>query len=143
MSSILLPPPSSSPSIAHPYFNMSIEELARLPMNSYNDFANVLSNLNQESAHFKSTSNISSVVNAIDSLRTKNQNMNNQIYSNIYSMADKLLSSESILKLQEVKTSNRSIVKLLSSLERFTQNLKSDKLEQNFIETNLAVSIVD
>ncbi|CAF5013843.1 unnamed protein product, partial [Rotaria magnacalcarata] len=51
-------------------------------------------------------------------------------------MADKLLSSESILKLQEVKTSNRSIVKLLSSLERFTQNLKSDKLEQNFIETN-------
>ncbi|CAF3706849.1 unnamed protein product [Rotaria socialis] len=143
MPSILLPSSSSSPSIAHPYFNISIEELARLPMNSYNDFANVLSDLNHESAHFKSRSNISSVANIIDSLKTNNQNKNNQIYANIYSVVDKLLSSESILKLQEVKTSNRSIVKLLSSLERFTQNLKSDRLEQNFIETNLAVSIVD
>lgn len=33
--------------------------------------------------------------------------------------------------------------RLLSSLETFSQNIKSDKLEETFIEDNFAVSIVN
>ncbi|CAF2659062.1 unnamed protein product, partial [Rotaria sp. Silwood2] len=130
-------------SINHPYGNMSIEEVAKLPMDTFHDASHVLSYLNQETISFKSTSHIASVVNIIDHLISNNKNTNNEVYSNIYSIADKLLASKSIKEMQEAQKSNRSIVKLLSSLEKFSQNLKLNQSDQNFIENNLAVSIID
>ncbi|CAF1096359.1 unnamed protein product [Rotaria sordida] len=134
---------SSSSSIDHPYVNMSIEEVAKLPIDTFYDVSHVLSYLNQETMTLKSTSHTASVVNIIDHLISNNQNTNNEVYSNIYSIANKLLSSKSTLQMQQAQKSNRSIVKLLSSLETFSQNLKSNQSDQTFIEHNLAVSIVN
>ncbi|CAF3607981.1 unnamed protein product [Rotaria sordida] len=134
---------SLSSSIDHPYVNMSIEEVAKLPIDTFYDVSHVLSYLNQETMTLKSTSHTASVVNIIDHLISNNQNTNNEVYSNIYSIANKLLSSKSTLQMQQAQKSNRSIVKLLSSLETFSQNLKSNQSDQTFIEHNLAVSIVN
>jgi hypothetical protein len=45
--------------------------------------------------------------------------------------------------MQEAQKSNQSIVRLLSSLETYSQNLKSNQSEQNFNEDHLSVSIIN
>ncbi len=59
------------------------------------------------------------------------------MHSNFYSIVNKILSSES---MQEAQKTNRSIIKLLSSLDTFSQNIETT--DQTFTESNLAVSIV-
>ncbi len=65
----------------------------------------MLSHLNEEKLNIKSSSDVTSVVNIIDRIILNNQNTDD-IQSNLYSIANKLLSSESILK-----TMNGSFVK--------------------------------
>ena len=61
----------------------------------------------------------------------------------MYSIANKLLAPESLSHMQEAQHSNRSIVRLLSSLEAFSQTLHSNELDNNFILNHFAVSIVN
>ncbi|CAF4631066.1 unnamed protein product [Rotaria sp. Silwood1] len=126
----------------NPYQNLTIEEIAKLPMNTSHEVCNVLSYLNHETTSFKSSFDITSVVNIIDRIIMNNQNTDD-IQSNLYSIANKLLSLESTLQMQEAQKMNRSIVKLLLLLETYSQKLTFDELEKSFIKTNLAVSIVN
>lgn len=43
--------------------------------------------------------------------------------------------------MQEAQKTNQSIVKLFTSLDQFSQNLKINELDQNFNENNLVISI--
>ena len=76
----------------------------------------------------------------------------------MYSIANKLLAPESLSHMQEAQHSNRSIVKyedmdhlhtpvslfrLLSSLEAFSQTLRSNELDNNFVLNHFAVSIIN
>lgn len=45
--------------------------------------------------------------------------------------------------MHQAQKSNQTIVKLLSSLDQFAQNLKSNEFDQTFQEKNLVVSIVN
>jgi hypothetical protein len=45
--------------------------------------------------------------------------------------------------MQEAQKTNQSIVKLFTSLDQFSQNLKINEFDQNFNENNLAISIVN
>ncbi|CAF3803910.1 unnamed protein product [Adineta steineri] len=118
---------------------LTIDGLDRLSMNTSNDVSNVLFYLNEETTNFKSSSDITSVLNVIDRIIMNNQNTNG-IQSNLYSTANKLLST---LQMQEAQQMNGSVVKLLSLLETYSQNLMFDELEKSFTQTNLAVSIVN
>ncbi|CAF3024596.1 unnamed protein product [Rotaria sp. Silwood2] len=124
------------------YQNQTIEEIAKLPMNTSYEISNVLSYLNDETTSFKSSFDITSVVNILDRIIMNNQNTDD-IQSNLYSIANKLLSLKSTSHMQQAQKMNRSIVKLLSLLEIYSQNLTFDELEKSFIKTNLAVSIVN
>ncbi|CAF2610937.1 unnamed protein product [Rotaria sp. Silwood2] len=124
------------------YQNQTIEEIAKLPMNTSYEISNVLSYLNDETTSFKSSFDITSVVNILVRIITNNQNTDD-IQSNLYSIANKLLSLKSTSHMQQAQKMNRSIVKLLSLLEIYSQNLTFDELEKSFIKTNLAVSIVN
>ncbi|CAF3581884.1 unnamed protein product [Rotaria sordida] len=126
----------------NPYQNLTIEQLAKLPIITSHEISNVLSYLNDETTNFKSSYDIALVVNIINRIIMNNQNTDD-IQSTLYSIANKLLSLESTLQIQEAQKMNRSIVKLLSLLETYSQNFIFDELEKSFIKTNLAVSIVN
>ncbi|UJR08985.1 hypothetical protein I4U23_013235 [Adineta vaga] len=126
--------------IDNPYFSMSIDEVAKSSIESSNDVSNVLTYLNQDTIPFQTSSDIVSAVNIMDHVTTNHRNTTENIQFEYYSIANKLLSSKAIHHAQKT---NRSIVKLLSSLETFSQNFKSNQLEENFMQDNLAVSIVN
>jgi hypothetical protein len=75
-----------------------------------NDIPNMLSYLNEDTIDLKSSSDVATVVNIIDRIIMNNQNTD-EIQSNLYSIANKLLSSELTLKMQEAQKMNRSFVK--------------------------------
>jgi hypothetical protein len=69
-----------------------------------------LSYLNEETTNFKSSSDVTSVVNILDRI-IMNKQRRNGIQSDLYSTANKLLSPRSILQMQEAQKMNGSIVK--------------------------------
>jgi phenylalanine-4-hydroxylase len=75
-----------------------------------NEISHILSYLNEETTNYKSSFDIVSVVNLIDRIIRNNYNLDG-IQSNLYSIADKILSLQSILQLQDAQKTNGSIVK--------------------------------
>jgi len=69
-----------------------------------------LSYLNEETTNFKSSSDVTSVVNILDRI-IMNKQRRNGIQSDLYSTANKLLSPRSTLQMQEAQKMNGSIVK--------------------------------
>ncbi|CAF4016929.1 unnamed protein product, partial [Rotaria magnacalcarata] len=124
------------------YHNLTIEEVAKRSMTTSDDVSNVLSYLNDEATCFKSSSDITFVVNIIDRI-VKNNQTKGDIQSNLYSIANKLLSVESILQMQEAQKMNSSAVRLLSLLETYSENLVFDELEKYFVKNNFIVSILN
>ncbi|CAF1436686.1 unnamed protein product, partial [Adineta steineri] len=134
---------TSFSSDVNPFLTMPIEKVAELPIETSNDVSYVLSYLNQQTMTFKTPSDIASAVKIIDHVTLNNANSSNEIQSEFYSIANKLLSPSSMLQMQEAQKINRSIVKLISSVEKFSQNFISNKSDENFVENNLVVSIVN
>ena len=77
-------------------------------MESSNDVSNVLSYLNRDTITFQTSEDIASVVNIIDHVTTAEQNTTDEVHSEVYSIANKLLSSKSI---EHAQKTNRSVVK--------------------------------
>ncbi|CAF1015720.1 unnamed protein product [Adineta ricciae] len=126
--------------IDNPYSSMSVDEISKLSMESSNDVSNVLSYLNRDTITFQTSADVASVVNIIDHVTTAEQNTTDEVHSVVYSVANKILSSKSI---EQAQKTNRSVVKLLSSLETFSQNMKSNQFDATYVQDNLAVSIVN
>lgn len=71
----------------------------------------MLSYLNDKTTYFTSSSDITTVVNAMDRIiKTSNENKND-IQSDLYSIANKFLSIESTRLIEEAQKMNQSIVK--------------------------------
>ena len=79
-------------------------------MNTLNDTSNILSYLNEDTTDFRTSADVASVVNIIDHVTMNNLNTD-RIQSNLYSIANKLLSPASTLQMQEAQKRNGSIVK--------------------------------
>ena len=77
-------------------------------MESSNDVSNVLSYLNRDTIRFQTSADVASVVNIIDHVTIAQQNATDEVHSEVYSVANKLLSSKSI---EQAQKTNRSVVK--------------------------------
>ncbi|UJR37227.1 hypothetical protein I4U23_029936 [Adineta vaga] len=126
----------------NPYEKLSFEEVIRLPLTNSNDVSNALSYLNKQQTDLKSSSDITSIVNLIDRIVTNNQ-YTDEIQTNLYSTTNKLLSRSLTSQMKEAQQLNGSVVKLLSLIETYSQNVMFNELERSFIDNNLAISIVN
>ncbi|CAF1521988.1 unnamed protein product [Adineta ricciae] len=126
----------------NPYEKLSFDEVVRLPLTTSNDISNILSYVNNKQTTVKSPSDITSIVNLIDRIVTNNQ-YTDDIQTNLYSTANKLLSYSLTSQMRDAQKMNGSIVKLLSLMEAYSQNVIFEEPERSFNENNLAVSIVN
>ena len=79
-------------------------------MTTSNDISNILSYVNNKQTTVKSSSDIASIVNLIDRIVTNNQ-YTDDIQTNLYSTANKLLSYSLTSEMREAQKTNGSIVK--------------------------------
>lgn len=122
----------------HPYQNLSIEQVTKLPMTTSADVTNILSYLNDDTIDYKSSLDIVSVINLIDRITQTNHN-----FESIYSIVDRILSFYSKFDMNSNVNSNGSIVRLLTLLERLSQNFILNDSEKYIHKTNLLISIVN
>lgn len=102
------------------------------------DVTNILSYLNDDTIDYKSSLDIVSVINLIDRITQTNHN-----FESIYSIVDRILSFYSKFDMNSNVNSNGSIVRLLTLLERLSQNFILNDSEKHIHKTNLLISIVN
>ena len=79
-------------------------------MSTSREISRILAYLNDETIHVKSSSDVASIVNIINRVAMNNHPSDSLLHSDLYSIANKLLSPRAALAMQEAQKINGSLV---------------------------------